>query len=245
MKVDNRGIKIGESVLRKAEPGNDVQLNIDIDAQKVAEDSLAQGMDGARHLIDPDHGGYYVASGGAVAVLDARTGAVVALSSAPTFDPNAIVMGGAPPVVLRPEWGAAAHQSRAQPLRTRVHLQALHRDGHVEVRHSHRRTRRSSTTAASSSETTSSGATRERPSTGTSTCRRALTVSSDVFFYNVGKEFWNVYDSDEGGDDGTGAPARLRHPGGRARRSGSAHRPASASEATSRAGSPISRSTRR
>ena len=83
-------------MVRKAEPGNDVQLNIDIDAQKVAEDSLAQGIDGARHLIDPDHGRYYAASGGAVAVLDARTGAVMALSSAPTFDPNAIVMGGAP-----------------------------------------------------------------------------------------------------------------------------------------------------
>ena len=78
VRVDNRGIKIGESVVRKAQPGHDVQLSIDIDAQKVAEDSLAQGMDGARRLIDPDSGRYYQATGGAVVVLDARTGAVVA-----------------------------------------------------------------------------------------------------------------------------------------------------------------------
>ena len=102
MQVDNRGIKIGESVVRKAQPGHDVQLSIDIDAQKVAEDSLAQGMDGARRLIDPDSGSYYQATGGAVVVLDAHTGAVVALASAPTFDPNVIVTGGLPPDYLDP-----------------------------------------------------------------------------------------------------------------------------------------------
>ncbi len=60
-----------------------------------------QGMEGARRLVSPE-GGYYQATGGAVVVLDARTGAVVALASAPTFDPNVIVTGGLPPEYLDP-----------------------------------------------------------------------------------------------------------------------------------------------
>ncbi len=96
VRVDNRGVKIGETVVRRAQPGDDVQLSIDVDAQIVASDSLQQGMDGARQLIDPDHGGYYKATGGAVVVLDARSGEVRALVSAPSFDPNALVTGGAP-----------------------------------------------------------------------------------------------------------------------------------------------------
>ena len=100
IRVDNRGVKIGESVIRQAKPGHDVQLSVDIDAQKVAEDSLDQGMNGARHLVDPDSGSYYKATGGAVVVLDARTGDIVAMASAPTFDPNVVVTGGLPPESL-------------------------------------------------------------------------------------------------------------------------------------------------
>src|SRR5262249_42223597 len=35
---------------------------------------------------------------------------------------------------------------------------------------------------------------------------RALTVSSDTYFYNVGNEFWNDYFKDEGGDGSTSHP---------------------------------------
>ncbi len=102
VRVDNRGLKTGESMIRSARPGHDVQLSIDIDAQRVAEDSLQQGMDGARRLVSPDIGGFFEANGGAVVILDARTGAVAALASAPTFDPNQISMGGAPPSYFDP-----------------------------------------------------------------------------------------------------------------------------------------------
>ena len=136
VRVDNRGVKIGESVLRKAQPGHDVQLTIDIDAQKIAEESLEQGMEGSRRLIDPDHGSYYQATGGAVVVLDARTGAVVALASAPTFDPNKIVTGGLPPEYLDPNGSLPLIDRALSPYAAGIDVQALLGDGHAEVRHS-------------------------------------------------------------------------------------------------------------
>jgi penicillin-binding protein 2 len=89
LEVDSRGRLV--QVLRDdpAEAGNDVQLTLDIDVQRVAEESLAQGMRKAGGLRDPtikDRFKTYSAKGGAAVVLDATDGSVVALASAPTFD---------------------------------------------------------------------------------------------------------------------------------------------------------------
>ena len=89
LEVDSRGRLV--QVLRDdpAEAGNDVQLTLDIDVQRVAEESLAQGMRKAGGLRDPtvrDRFKTYSAKGGAAVVLNARDGSVVALASAPTFD---------------------------------------------------------------------------------------------------------------------------------------------------------------
>ena len=196
VRVDNRGVKIGESVVRKAQPGHDIQLSIDIEAQKVAEDSLAQGMDGARNLVSPE-GGYFQANGGAVVVLDARTGAVRALASAPTFDPNAIVMGGAPPDYFDPN-GALPLIDRAlspyPPGSTfklftsmatlkygiRTADETYFDNGCVEFGDRER-------------------CNAKKTKYGIVDLPRALTVSSDAYFYNVGKEFWSAFQEESGG----------------------------------------------
>ena len=186
VEVDNRGIKIGESVTRKAEPGHDVQLTIDLGVQRVAEDSLAGH--GRRPPPDrPRPRRYYEATGGAVVVLDARTGAVVALSSTPRFDPNGSSAGGLPPEYFDPNGplplidralnpyapGSTFKTSRRWPrcstgIRTadEPYLDA----GLLRVRERRGAVQRGG-----------------RSRYGRVDLPRALTVSSDVYFYNVGQ----------------------------------------------------------
>jgi len=68
-------------------PGNDVQLAIDLDVQRIAEEELRLGMDRARTLTDSD-GFTLKASAGVVVVLDPSDGGVEAMVSVPSFDPR-------------------------------------------------------------------------------------------------------------------------------------------------------------
>lgn len=73
-------------------PGNDLVTNIDAKVQAIAEQELAAAI--ARARKDADYRGRtYDATSGAIVVLDVTNGAVVALASAPTYDPAAWVGG--------------------------------------------------------------------------------------------------------------------------------------------------------
>ena len=67
--------------------GNDVVLTIDAVVQFIAEKALAASVS------------HYRASGGSAIVMDARNGAILAMASLPTFDPNRF--GEFPPVAWR------------------------------------------------------------------------------------------------------------------------------------------------
>jgi penicillin-binding protein 2 len=89
LEVNSRGRLVRVISDKPAEAGNDVQLTVDLDVQRVAEESLQQGMEKAQGLRDAsikDRFATYQPTGGAAVVLDARDGSVVALASAPTFD---------------------------------------------------------------------------------------------------------------------------------------------------------------
>ena len=70
IEVDSSGRQV--QLMHRVEPvnGNDVILNVDSKVQKAAEDALAETSTGR----------------GAVVAMDPRTGAILALASAPTFD---------------------------------------------------------------------------------------------------------------------------------------------------------------
>jgi penicillin-binding protein 2 len=74
--INNKGYRQGENILTPAIPGNNVVLTLDARVQRVTEQAL-HGMSG---------GGK-----GAAVVLDARNGDLIALASAPSFDPNSFI----------------------------------------------------------------------------------------------------------------------------------------------------------
>ncbi|MFJ9035819.1 penicillin-binding protein 2 [Streptomyces sp. NPDC102406] len=91
--VDNLGRVIGRADSDKAEPGANVVTSIDARVQSVAEYELNEAMKTARKEFDKNTGTNYKADSGAVVVLEAKTGRVVAMASNPAYDPNAWVGG--------------------------------------------------------------------------------------------------------------------------------------------------------
>jgi penicillin-binding protein 2 len=72
--VNNAGYRQTENIWSPAEPGCNVLLTIDLRVQQAAEQALQNAK-----VADPH---------GAVVVMDVRTGDILAMASAPTFNPN-------------------------------------------------------------------------------------------------------------------------------------------------------------
>lgn len=94
--VDHTGNVTGVLSETAPAPGKDVVLNIDAGVQQATEDALAAAVDLARTRKEkngPLAGQNYKADSGAAVVLDADTGAVVAMASYPSYDPSVWVGG--------------------------------------------------------------------------------------------------------------------------------------------------------
>ncbi|MEU9287634.1 penicillin-binding protein 2 [Streptomyces sp. NPDC048275] len=91
--VDNLGRVMGQAKSDAAEPGANLVTSIDARVQRVAEYQLNEAMKTARTQLDRNTGVKYKADSGAVVVMEAKTGRVVAMASNPTYDPNAWVGG--------------------------------------------------------------------------------------------------------------------------------------------------------
>jgi penicillin-binding protein 2 len=80
--------------VKEPTPGGDVVLSLDLNIQRLAEESLLQGLETARRGIDRNGDGkHFVAPAGSVVVTDPRDGSVLAMASYPTYNPAEFING--------------------------------------------------------------------------------------------------------------------------------------------------------
>ena len=200
VEVDSRGRVVRTIEERKAVPGKDVKLTLDIDVQRMAEQSLAQGMEGARRLQDQNEKQRfesYRAGAGAVVALDPNDGSVVAMASNPTYDPRQFSSGITPeefqllnrpdsnfPLVNRAVQGLYAPGSTFKPFTAIAGLQTGQLDPNAGFSD-----RGCLTIGNPPEERCNAG----KKAHGTVNLPQALTVSSDTYFYDVGRDMWHHY----------------------------------------------------
>lgn len=224
--VDSMGRVLGDDGAVAARPGDTLVTSIDAKVQSVVEQQLAQTIATARKTYDPVTHRDYRADSGAVVVLEAKTGRVVAMASQPTYDPSVWVGGITPaqlahlysaragnPLLARATQGQFAPGSTWKPIMT---VGALNHGFSPATR-----------LDCSSGLMVGNRLFKnyESASYGMMGFDRALQLSCDTFFYRVGLSFWNRYGSDptdvdardplvaEAKDFGFGSPTGVDLPG--------------------------------
>jgi penicillin-binding protein 2 len=192
LEVDSQGRVL--RTLNRLDPvqGHDVQLTIDLDVQKLAEESLAKGLDAARGTHDRNTNKNFVAPAGAAAVIDPRDGSVLALASNPTYDPT-LFINGIKPDAFKALQDPAGHY----PLNNRA-LSGLYSPGSTfKLATAVAALRKGLIAGNTTFNDTGSFTVGNRTFKNAGGARfgrvnvtRALTVSSDVFFYTLGASFW-------------------------------------------------------
>ncbi|MEG2323459.1 MAG: penicillin-binding transpeptidase domain-containing protein [Anaerovoracaceae bacterium] len=118
VQVDSSGNQVRVIDETKAKKGKDVQLTIDSKLQKTAEDSLNQGLKAMRSggTFTSKYGNRVMktankAEVGAVVALDVKTGEILAMTSAPDYDPNLFVGG-----ISQEDWKSLQSKNTRDPL---------------------------------------------------------------------------------------------------------------------------------
>lgn len=200
--VDSMGRVIGDADGIEATPGDTLVTSIDAQVQAIVEQQLAATIENARATRDEVTGRNYVADSGAVVVLEADTGRVVAAASQPTYDPG-IWTGGisqadldylysseaGTPLLARATQGQFAPGSTWKPFvtaaalthgydtDTRLDCSSAFRVGNRDFRNY------------------------ESGAYGSISFAKALEVSCNTFFYRIGYDYWAEYGSDVGDVD--------------------------------------------
>ncbi|MET9691770.1 penicillin-binding protein 2 [Streptomyces sp. NPDC006514] len=91
--VDNLGRVMGQTKSDPGVAGSTLVTSIDARVQAVAEYELQDAMKVVRNETDNITGRKYEADSGAVVVMEAKTGRIVAMASQPDYDPNTWVGG--------------------------------------------------------------------------------------------------------------------------------------------------------
>ena len=196
--VDSMGRVLGDDSAVEARPGDTLVTSIDAKVQSVVEQQLLQTIRTARQTRDTVTGRNYAADSGAVVVLEADTGRVVAMASHPTYDPEVWVGGisddelarlyseaAGTPLLGRATQGQFAPGSTWKPFMTagalthgystdtRLNCSSAFRVGNRDFKNY------------------------ESGAYGYIGFDKALEVSCNTFFYRVGFHYWQKFGSDE------------------------------------------------
>src|SRR5438270_1726699 len=192
LEVDSKGRVLRSLGTEPAVQGHDIQLTLDLDIQKLAEDSLAQGLAAAHSSYDKSQAKHFIAPAGSSVVLDPRDGSVLALASNPTYDPSIFVNGIKPELFAQlndPASGFPLNnrviQGQYAPGSTFKLATALAALGHGMIDDKYTIADGGSIKIGNRVFKNAGG-----EANGRVNIVRALTVSSDVFFYNLGNQFW-------------------------------------------------------
>ncbi|MHB8467408.1 MAG: penicillin-binding protein 2 [Acidimicrobiales bacterium] len=192
LEVDSKGKVLGTLERLAPVQGHDLRLTIDLDTQILAEDSLAKGLAAARGQYDKQTGNSYSAPAGAVVIQDPRDGSVLGLASQPTYDPSQFVNG-----IPTDLFAQLTDPASNQPLTDRA-TSGLYAPGSTF--------KLVTATAALDRGLVTPGTPYYDKgyiqigpqkfkndggnAYGTINLQRAITVSSDSYFYSLGAEFW-------------------------------------------------------
>ncbi|MFA6574632.1 MAG: penicillin-binding protein 2 [Nocardioides sp.] len=195
--VDSMGRVLGDDGEVESQPGDTLVTSIDAKVQGVVEQQLNDAIAVARATRDTVTGRNYVADSGAVVVLEADTGRVVAMASQPTYDPGVWVGGitkkqlsrlyserAGTPLLGRATQGQFAPGSTWKPFMTAGALtNGYDRDTLLNC---------SSYLSVGNRDFKNY----ESGAYGYITFAKALEVSCNTFFYRVGLDFWQRFGSD-------------------------------------------------
>ncbi len=200
VEVDPAGDVIGDALKRDpGEPGDDVVLTIDAKTQQVAEESLVAAILQARDVRNTDYeAGFatFAAPAGSVVVMDVNTGGIVAMTSFPSYDPAEFIGGISAdryrqitedeslyqPLLNRATQGTYAPGSTFKLVTALTAMQYGYRgpdDWYTDT---------GSITVEDTTFHNAGGR-----SYGSIDLRRALTVSSDAYFFELGRQFWRTW----------------------------------------------------
>ena len=195
--VDSMGRVLGDDSEVAGQPGDTLVTTIDAKVQGVVERQLADTIKLARQTYDPVTHRNYRADSGAVVVMEAKTGRLVAMASQPTYDPGVWVGGitkkqlarlysekAGNPLLGRATQGQFAPGSTWKPIMT---VGALNNGFSPDTK-----------LDCSSGVQVGNRLFKnyESASYGYIGFDQALQLSCDTFFYRVGLHFWQKYGSD-------------------------------------------------
>ena len=203
LEVSPQGQVVGVLKATSPVPGDDVVTNIDTNLQQVADSALATQVQALRQTYDPacnnKAGCYPAATGGAVVVMSPKTGAVYAMSSFPSYNPDVWVGG-----ISDAAYAALTDPANDEPLLNRA-IDGLYTPGSTFKLNTATAALQSGlittttpyydsgtfkTPGCQYNSTTCVFHNSAGDPTGTYDVSSALTVSSDDFFYNLGYEFY-------------------------------------------------------